>query len=277
MPVLGRNGILRLCRDPIEPISIASSDINTTTKTIQLQNPVLFTGDLVTLQAAIGSSLPLDLPPLPPPEVGPQPPGPVYPSSVTLYIYRDQLDRISFYNTRAQALRGDPLERLTIFPTSLPFTIINGIPPSSFNTAQVKDWKIQANIVDWTLNLSVAQIDTTSLGDHFNDAVKAGIVTGGGSFNFLLDRENFGDTYQDSSYLLDLLLLTDTGCKASTEFWMIRNRPSTTCANLLPGSLYYTADILITSSAINTSAENIINGSIEFVTVGEIGLRMSPT
>ena len=276
MPVLGRNGILRLRREQIDPVTIAASDVNTSTKTAQLQQPVLFSGDLVDLQAAAGATLPLDLPPLPPPESGPIPPSPVYPSSVSLYVYRDQLDRISFYATRAQALRGDPSERIAIYQPSQPFTITT--PP--INTGFVTNtdyWKIQANIVDWTLNLSVAQIDTTALGDQFNDAVKSGIVSGGGSFNFLIDRENNGDTYQDSSFLLDLLLLTDTGCKANTEFWMIRHRTPNLCTTQIPGSLYYTADILIVSSAINTSAENIINGSVEFVTVGEIALRMSPT
>jgi hypothetical protein len=276
MPVLGRNGILRLRREAIEPLSITGSAINSSTKTAQIHEPVLFSGDLVTLQAAAGLTLPLDLPPLPPPEVGPLPPSPIYPSSANLFVYRDQLDRISFYTTRSQALRGDPIDRIAIYPPSQPFTITTAPINNGFITTS--DYaKIQANIVDWTLNLSVAQIDTTALGDQFNDAVKSGIVSGGGNFNFLIDRENYGDTYQDSSFLLDLLLLTDTGCKANTEFWMIRNRTSNLCTKQIPGSLYFTADILIVSSAINTSASNIINGSVEFVTVGEIALRMSPT
>jgi len=38
-------------------------------------------------------------------------------SHTTFYIYRDQLDRLSFYTDRASALRGDPARRVQLYPT----------------------------------------------------------------------------------------------------------------------------------------------------------------
>jgi len=43
---------------------------------------------------------------------------------------------------------------------------------------------------------------------------------------------------------------------------------------LLPGDLFYECDILITNSAINTRAGEIIVGTANFVTTGPIELRM---
>lgn len=133
-------------------------------------------------------------------------------------------------------------------------------------------FKTQVNLVEWTLNLSNSEIDTTALGEQFGDAVKSGVVSGGGSLNFLVERIQTSTTEEDSALLLELLFLANAGANAEAEFWLIRNRASLNCSNLAPGSLYYTADIQITSAVINVAADNFINGSAEFITVGEIAL-----
>jgi hypothetical protein len=43
---------------------------------------------------------------------------------------------------------------------------------------------------------------------------------------------------------------------------------------LLPGDLFYETDILITNSAVNTRAGELIVGTANFVTTGPIQLRM---
>lgn len=136
---------------------------------------------------------------------------------------------------------------------------------------------IQAQIVDWSLNLTNSEIDTTSLGEEFGDAIKTGVVSGGGSLNFLVERTISNTVSEDSTILMNLLLSSGIGSKASAEFWMIRNRPEDNCGILEKGSLYYTTDILITNSVINTTVDRLINGTIEFVTVGEIQLCTSST
>jgi hypothetical protein len=54
---------------------------------------------------------------------------------------------------------------------------------------------------------------------------------------------------------------------------MIVDRPEGG-ATLLPGDLFYETELLVTSVAVNTRATDIIAGSLNFVTVGEIALRM---
>ena len=45
------------------------------------------------------------------------------------------------------------------------------------------------------------------------------------------------------------------------------------CSELIPGDLYYEADILVTQTAVNVRPEALVVGQCEFVTTGEIALR----
>lgn len=180
-------------------------------------------------------------------------------TTATYYIYRDQLDRISFYTTPAGAFRGGNADRVPMY--SVDFGLI------TINAAQ-DPWAIQAYLTNWSLQLTAGEIDTTAVGEKFGDAVKS-IVTGGGSMDFIVERE---ENIRDSTDLMRLLLMTENGCECNAEFWMIDSRAAE--GELLPGGLYYSTNILITANAINTRVDEIITGSANFATVGIIALKM---
>lgn len=139
---------------------------------------------------------------------------------------------------------------------------INGFP-----------WIIQGCIAEWSIELDAAGVNTTAVGDKFGENVKS-IVSGGGSFDFDIDRKASEASY-DSTALMQLLLLTEKGSKAEAEFYMIVDRDlSASRPELLPGDLYYECDILITNIAVNVRAGEIIVGTANFVTTGPIQLRM---
>ena len=79
-----------------------------------------------------------------------------------------------------------------------------------------------------------------------------------------------------TSNLLRLLLNTSEQAEAEAEFWMIdsnvENRNSYTDM-LQPGDLYYKAQIMLTSTAINVGVTDVITGSANFVTVRDVQLR----
>jgi hypothetical protein len=135
------------------------------------------------------------------------------------------------------------------------------------------DWYIQSLLREWSLNLDAPEVDTTGVGEKFGDAVKS-VVSGGGSLDFIIDRKDTANE-QDPTALMNLLLMTEKGCTADAEFWMITNRTAT--ASLLPGDLYYETQLMVTSMAINTRPDEVIAGSLNFVTVGDISLRMGQT
>lgn len=248
-----------------------------------------------------------------------------------LYVHVDALNRLSFYRTRAAALAGaNDVTREDIDQSDFALD-----PSGQIELRLVNEWKLEACLQSWSLNLNASEIDTTGLGDQFFDGVKS-LVQGGGTFDFLIEREErdtrntaiisrseyanayvfFGVeeniTYNDAavsgssagvtaynnaevtpapaafaldatalatlgtSNMLRLLLNTNEQAEAEAEFWMIdsdvQDRTSYT-GMMLPGDLYYKAQIMLTSSAVSVRATDVITGSANFVTVREVQLR----
>jgi hypothetical protein len=248
-----------------------------------------------------------------------------------LYVHVDALNRLSFYRTRAAALAGaNDVTREDIDQSDFALD-----PSGQIELRLVNEWKLEACLQSWSLNLNASEIDTTGLGDQFFDGVKS-LVQGGGTFDFFIEREErdtrntaivsrseyanayvfFGVeeniTYSDAavsgssagttaydnaevtpapaaftldatalatlgtSNVLRLLLNTNEQAEAEAEFWMIdgdaQDRTSYT-GMLLPGDLYYKAQIMLTSSAVSVRATDVIIGSANFVTVREVQLR----
>ena len=104
------------------------------------------------------------------------------------------------------------------------------------------------------------------------------LVTGGGSADFFIDRKCMDDGKDNGLYLMQLLLMTQMdGCKAKAKFFMI-SRPydaddcAPTCGSA-PGSLWYETEILVTRNAVNLRPTQLVAGTAQFVTVGEIRLN----
>jgi len=264
-----------------------------------------------------------------------------------LYVHVDQLNRLSFYRTRAAALTGAN----DVTRENLDQSVFTLDPTAPIELRLVNEWKLEACLQSWELSLSGNEIDTTGLGDQFFDGVKS-LIQGGGTFDFLIEREardtrntaitsqsqyanarcfvgadenityndadiigtasslaDYGPDYDDASLdpgagaydnanitprdeimiwtpqllasvgtsnLLRLLLNTSEQAEAEAEFWMIdgdaQDRTSYT-GSLLPGDLYYKAQIMLTGSAVSVRATDIITGSANFVTVREVQLR----
>lgn len=147
----------------------------------------------------------------------------------------------------------------------IPRSDVNGFP-----------WVLQCELAEWSLELDGAAIDTTQVGEKFGENVKS-IITGGGSFDFQVgETDNVSQDARpvDSSYLLQLLQVTERGAKAEAEFWLVRDEKRNKCSTLSRGGLYYATNILITNIAVNVRATEVIVGSASFATSGEIALRV---
>lgn len=365
MPVLGHRGKLWLRREAPEPVVLYVNSVNFGNNTLYLNNKGYWSGDEVSISCNLG--LPIDFGD----GVGCPDGHAVYFGSdwllgsnrshitsdtdefytneeaffylreedvslndiASVFVYRDQLDRISFYINQEAALRGAPADRiplsrvdfgslllapwgssdyqnaLLLCTQSLDYSdyqnsdvrdeatlasLCQFAPSYSSPTAGVGDynnadirprssinrtpdrsiWSIQGDLSDWSLNLTSQEIDTTALGEKYGESIKA-LITGGGTFDFLVSRRAINDANglprTDSTLLLRLLLMTEKGCNVDAQFWMIDSQPD--ACGLLPGDLFYETRLMITSIAINTRAAEIIAGSANFVTIGSIDLR----
>ena len=123
------------------------------------------------------------------------------------------------------------------------------------------------------ISLLFKTLDATEFGEN----VKS-IITGGGKFDFQVGEVGHspasGDRAVDASYLLQLLQLTERGAKAEAEFWLMQRKVSDACSVLARGGLYYATSILITNIAVNVRATDVIVGSANFATSGEIALKV---
>lgn len=365
MPVLGKGGQLRLRREVPEPTVVRPGNVHAQTNSIYLRNPAFWSGDQVTLNCVNG--LPLDTtesgngPDCPDGHamylgslwrVGPnrdhittvnsafysqsntdsfyvRPADCDYATQASYYIYRDQLDRVSFYRNRNDAFNGTLAARIPLYKVDFHALIVNATGRLEYNNAiadcagdigeykfaDAQDevtlksiceyppyydepqpwiteydnadltpreyvnagptgviWTIQADMQNWSLNLNAPEVDTTAVGERYGDAVKS-IVNGGGTLDFFIDRRS-PEGYSDSTTLLQLLLLLEKGCKTDAEFTVFSDRAQNDTYGIRPGDLYYTAEILITSSAVNVRPDEIIAGSVNFVTVGPVSLKM---
>jgi hypothetical protein len=242
----------------------------------------------------------------------------------TFFIHRDNLDRISFYRNRPDAINGRAADRVDLRSLDFEVMLISAIGSNAYNEI-IKDcaieflesrggviadeimlenlcenspaylqlvadievceqeetlpcdpingflWKVQGGIREWSLDLEAASVSTTSVGQKFGESVKS-IVTGGGSFDFIVERTT-SENQNDSTTLMRLLLMTEKGSKAEAEFYMIDKRDEK-CGELASGDLYYESNILVTSIAISTRVDDVIVGTAQFVTTGAVELRM---
>lgn len=133
-------------------------------------------------------------------------------------------------------------------------------------------WQQLCDIAQWSLELNAPSVETTSVSEKFGNAVKS-LVTGGGSAEFLIDRKCYDNEKDNGLALMQLLLMTEKGCNATAQFWLIdREGDSGVNCGSIEGSLYYQADILVTASAVNLRPTEIVAGTVQFVTTEEIKL-----
>ena len=147
-----------------------------------------------------------------------------------------------------------------------------------------RDWphpQALCGIRDFSLTLDAPGIDTTAVGEKFGEAVKS-LVSGGGSFEFFLDRQCLGESQEDASWMMmNLLMQTGGGCSVPVEteawFYLMEGNGCNSCFPPVGGALYYKANILITQTAVNVRPAEIVAGTAEFITTGPIKLLQGPS
>ena len=140
-------------------------------------------------------------------------------------------------------------------------------------------WQIVCELRDWALELEAPSVDTQGVGEKFGNAVKS-IVAGGGSMEYFIDRKCLDDCQTDALQVMQLLLMTNKGCQVSARFWLLDRTEDICepiCQRPMPGEIYYEADLLITRNAVNLRPTDLVVGTAQFVTVGEIKLLIGPS
>ena len=102
------------------------------------------------------------------------------------------------------------------------------------------------------------------------------MVNGGGQMEYFIDRECFDVDDDNALALMQLLLMTEKGCEADAEFWMMNEKMNPDLRrNRIGGGLFYAAKLLVTQTAVNVRPTELVAGSARFVTTGDIRLRQT--
>lgn len=188
-------------------------------------------------------------------------------TSGNYFIHRDVTNRISFYHTRAAALNGRQEDRVPLQNLDWGTAVMSYVP---------LDLEILGQLVGWELQFDATSVDTTSVGELYGENVCAN-VKGGGRLDCLIERVYTEEQKLDPAFLLQLLLLLkNRGNNAYAQFWIIEDRDaSPECGKLLlPGDLYYEAEILITTNTVNVQATSLVGLTAQFVTTGPFELKV---
>lgn len=296
MAIAGRGGTLELSRRWPPPVAISDTRlISGTPNRLMVRQPAFWSGDHVLVVAPDGL---LD-------EGG----GTASPDQVIeAFIYRDEMDRSTFYTSELGALNRDPAQRIEIIGD--PFGVVvlataadsidyrtellaaaNAITPGSLTgeralarlvslpevvtsageTAMARGWRRQLDMGKWRIETDATRLDSSAIGEVFGDSVKS-MLTGAGSYEGVLSNV-YEDEADTGAAFIRLTALLQDGADGR-----LRARVGNAGQNgVREGQerttvpLFYESDVLMFNCELNTSADDVATVTGSFVTVRQFG------
>lgn len=185
--------------------------------------------------------------------------------SITRFINVDQLGGIRFYTSFADAINGGAANAIALAKPSANVPIKVRVKNS--------DFRVVAQVNSFELNTQKEVIDTTTLSDEFRSQVSS-LMSGSGRMSCFW--EYTGETVQEvPQYLLQLVLRTKVGSQFRAKFYLKsgNHNPSGIAANA-NDEIWYEFDGILTSCASQFSPSSAVQFTADFVTTGEIQLKV---
>ena len=233
--------------------TIAVSDVNATEKrfSFDFEHGQLVTGDQVEITSTDDSALDfIDS---------------YTDSSVKKFVYVDELDGIRLYNTFALAVAGGKTNAVALATPG------NAIPVKV--KVQTAAAKLLAQVNSFEINTERETVDTTVLSDEFRSRVNT-LISGSGRISAFW--EYTGDTANElPMYLFELAHRTKVGSNFSGQFYIKKSgyNPSGVTARD-DDEVWWNVEGIITAAAIQFSPDSTVQITADFITTGEIQLRM---
>ncbi len=186
-------------------------------------------------------------------------------SSVKKFIYVDELDGIRLYDSFANAVAGGKTNATSLAAPG------NDIPVE----VEVKNasHRVIAQVNSFEINTERETVDTTSLSDEFRTRVNT-LISGSGRINAFW--EYTGDTTNElPNYMMELALRTRVGSNFEGRFYLkVKDYNPSGVTARSNDEIWYQANGIITAAAVQFAPDNTVQITADFVTTGEIQLRM---
>lgn len=254
---LGTHGKIELKRlfDGRQLMStINISDVNATEKrfSFDFEHGQLVTGDQIEIKSTNGAALTF----MPGDTDG----------HVKHFVHVDEIDGIRLYNTFALAVTGGKANAITLqTPTA-------SVPVKVKVEAAVS--RLLAQVNSFEINTERETVDTTSLSDEFRSRVNT-LISGSGRISAFW--EYTGDTSNElPMYLFELAHRTKVGSNFSGQFYIKKagyNPSGVSERN--NDEVWWDVKGIITAAAIQFSPDSTVQITADFITTGQIELRMN--
>ena len=253
---LGTHGKVELEREfngGVLSSTIKPDDVNTTAKrfSFEYEHGQLLTGDQIEITSTDDSALDfIDS---------------YTDSSVKKFIYVDELDGIRLYDSYANAVVGGSSNATTLAAPG------NDIPIEV--KVENSDYRLVAQVNSFEINTERETVDTTTLSDEFRTRVNT-LISGSGRISAFW--EYTGDTTNElPNYLMELSLRTRVGSNFKGRFYLkTRDYNPSGVSTRSNDEIWYQANGIITAAAVQFSPDSTVQITADFITTGEIQIRM---
>jgi hypothetical protein len=150
----------------------------------------------------------------------------------------------------------------------LPADLLQSLAAFLEEASELSKWKQVANLTSWAFETNVQVLDQGAIGQRFGESAK-GSLGGAGSFNAIMSTEDGKGSFGPYS-MLRLMLVTQVGAKAEARFVIADDKNAEGDCGQGSKSIYYEVPILLSSTNVNTTVDEVIALSVEFVATGKI-------
>ena len=128
---------------------------------------------------------------------------------------------------------------------------------------------ILGSVVSFELNTDRGAIETTSLSDKFRQQYSAGVLSGNGSIECLFSYETIVPQ-ETPLFLLQVINRLDIG----SSFNCLLSISSKEVSPSFTEEIFYELEAVVTRAGVTVSSDALVNVSIDFVTTGDLKLRV---
>ena len=186
-------------------------------------------------------------------------------SSVKKFIHVDELDGIRLYNTFAHAVSGGKANAIALATPG------NEIPIKVIVESAAP--RLLAQVNSFEINTERETVDTTVLSDEYRTRVNS-LISGSGRISAFW--EYTGNSSQElPMYLYELAHRTKVGSNFIGRFYIKKSgyNPSGV-AEHADDEVWWRVEGIITAAAIQFSPDSTVQITADFITTGELRLRM---
>ena len=186
-------------------------------------------------------------------------------SSVKKFIHVDELDGIRLYNTFAHAVSGGKANAIALATPG------NEIPIKVIVESAAP--RLLAQVNSFEINTERETVDTTVLSDEYRTRVNS-LISGSGRISAFW--EYTGNSSQElPMYLYELAHRTKVGSNFIGRFYIKKSgyNPSGV-AERADDEIWWRVEGIITAAAIQFSPDSTVQITADFITTGELRLRM---